>query len=141
MHCGMCGYDFDPSELACHASCPLGAACMVVCCPRCGYSTVDPQRSSLSRRLLHLFDRNSPAAATGGPEGTVRLLDLKPGQGGHVCDVGGGGSRLAHLSQYGLLPGTPIRLTQKRPVPIVQVGQTDLALDMAIAAEIYVDVH
>ena len=27
-----------------------------------------------------------------------------------------------------LLPGTPVRLTQKRPVPIVEVGQTELQL-------------
>jgi DtxR family Mn-dependent transcriptional regulator len=88
-----------------------------------------------------MFDRKSPAVAPARQEGTVRLLDLKPGQSGHVCDVGGEGSnKLAQLSQYGLLPGTPIRLTQKHPVPIVQVGQTDLALDMAVAAEIYVDV-
>ena len=141
MHCSMCGYDFDPSELTCHGSCPLGAGCMVICCPRCGYSTVDTERSTLTRRLLGMFDRKSPAATPDKPVGTVRLLDLKPGQGGHVCDVGGeGSSTLAHLSQYGLLPGTPIRLTQKRPVPIVRVGQTDLALDMSVAAEIYVDV-
>jgi len=140
MRCSMCGYDFDPSELACHASCPLGAGCMVICCPRCGYSTVDPERSRLTRRLLRMFDRKSPATAPASLEGTVRLLHLKPGQDGHVCDVGGEGGRLARLSQYGLLPGTPIRLTQKRPVPIVQVGQTELALDISVAAEIYVDV-
>jgi Fe2+ transport system protein FeoA len=74
---------------------------------------------------------------------TIRLLDLRPGECAHVADVDGPGAEgdiLLHLSRYGLLPGTPVRLARKRPVPIVQVGQTDLAIDHAIAARIYVDV-
>jgi Fe2+ transport system protein FeoA len=65
---------------------------------------------------------------------------------GHVADLGGegdgggDGDLWLQLSQYGLLPGTPICLTRKYPVPIVRVGQTDLALDRAIAARIYVDI-
>lgn len=158
MRCAMCGYEFEQSELICHSACPLGAHCMVVCCPRCGYSTVDPARSSLTRRLFHLFQvRNGEFEMQNKGESdsiphsipySIRLLDLKPGQSGHIADAGDGegekavrnGAALAHLSQYGLLPGTPVLLTQKRPVPIVRVGQTELALDHSVAAEIYVDV-
>ena len=57
-----------------------------------------------------------------------------------MADVTGDADTLLQLSQYGLLPGTPIRLARKYPVPIVQLGQTDLALDRAVAARIYVDV-
>jgi Fe2+ transport system protein FeoA len=45
------------------------------------------------------------------------------------------------LSQYGLLSGTPIRLARKYPVVIVQVGQTDLAIDRLVAARIFVDMN
>ncbi len=144
MRCAMCGYEFAQSELTCHAACPLGVHCMVVCCPRCGYSTVDPARSGLTRRVMRLFRRGKGSTGSAPVQRTVSLLDLKPGQGGYISEIGegaGGETGLfAHLSQYGLLPGTPVRLAQKRPVPIVQIGETDLALDQAVAAEISVDV-
>ena len=47
-------------------------------------------------------------------------------------------SRLVKLSNLGLVPGATIRLQQKQPAPIVAVGETTLALERAIAAEIYV---
>jgi Fe2+ transport system protein FeoA len=145
----MCGYEYDPSQLMCHAACPLGAHCAVICCPRCGYSTVDPARSNLTHRLVNLFKRRPAATdATEGAVGadaivvgTTRLLDLKPGQVGHVADVGGDTDTLLQLSQYGLLSGTPIRLARKYPVVIVQVGQTDLAIDRLVAARIFVDMN
>jgi len=46
--------------------------------------------------------------------------------------------RLVKLSTLGLVPGATIRLQQLRPAPVVHVGETTLALDHAIAAEIYV---
>ncbi len=147
--CAMCGYEYDASLLTCHAGCPLAPHCTVICCPRCGYSTVDPARSDYTQRFIRLFRRKSvapgvPGALAETPTGTgtgsaIRLLDLKPGQSGHVVDVGGDTDILLQLSQYGLLPGTPVRLARKYPVPIVQVGQTDLALDRSVAARIFVD--
>jgi Fe2+ transport system protein FeoA len=163
MRCAMCGYEFEQAELNCHAGCPLGGHCAVICCPRCGYSTVDPLRTSLASRLLHLFGQrggdlilregkfsSEPANTRSGV--MVRLLDLRPGESGHISDIEAWSAEpaesaetkarsatLASLSQYGLLPGTPVRLTQKRPVPIVEVGQTELALDYSVAAEICVD--
>jgi Fe2+ transport system protein FeoA len=135
----MCGYEFDAQQLACHSNCPLGDGCLVICCPRCGYGMVNPARSTLSqwaRRLLARRARPAPPSDAPG----VPLLSLEPGQGGQVVAMDGDSpERLHHLSQYGLTPGTPIRLRQKRPVPIVQVGETDLALDAPIAATIYVE--
>ena len=149
MRCAMCGYEFEQSQLTCHGACPLGAHCMVVCCPRCGYSTVDSSRSRLSRRLASLFGKanrrsaqlqeigTAPACA----EATVCLLELKPGEGGFISEARGDANGWEYLSRYGLLPGTPVRLTQKRPVPIVQIGQTELAIDHTVAAQIFVDVR
>jgi DtxR family Mn-dependent transcriptional regulator len=47
-------------------------------------------------------------------------------------------ARLVKLSDLGLLPGVTLRLQQKRPATVVAVGETTLALDRDIAAEIYV---
>jgi Fe2+ transport system protein FeoA len=137
MHCTMCGYEFERSQLTCHAACPLGAACMVVCCPRCGYSTVDENRSKMSRWAQRLLKKS----AQPGPVGSVgvRLLDMRPGQEGHIADIEGKNDLLRQLSHYGPTPGTPVRLQQKKPVPVVQVGETDLALDSSIAGQIFVE--
>ncbi len=46
--------------------------------------------------------------------------------------------RLARLAGLGLLPGVSVTLRQKSPTPVVRVGGLTLALDPAIAGEIYV---
>ena len=68
----------------------------------------------------------------------MTVMDLEPGQQAVVAEVEGDPARALQLSHYGLTPGTPITLTQKRPLPVVQVGRTDLALDAAVAYSIYV---
>jgi Fe2+ transport system protein FeoA len=102
---------------------------------------VDPARSRLSRwmqRLLHPGGVPGPAPTPGGPG--VPLLALEPGQEGQVLSMDDDRSeRLEHLGQFGLTPGATIRLVQKRPVPVVQVGCTDLALDLPVAQAIYID--
>lgn len=148
MHCAMCGYEFEPSQLTCHRGCPLGAHCMVICCPRCGYSTVDSARAVVTRGLLRLFGKGEGASKhdessddSGGQERTtVRLIDMQRGQRGYIAELGGETPAWNYLSRYGLLAGTPVRLLQKRPVPVVQVGETELALEYSVAAEIQVEV-
>ncbi|MEK6635800.1 MAG: metal-dependent transcriptional regulator [Planctomycetota bacterium] len=46
--------------------------------------------------------------------------------------------RLDRLSSMGLLPGVQIRLHQRQPTYIIQMGETQIALDNAIARDIYV---
>ena len=47
-------------------------------------------------------------------------------------------SRLNKLSALGLVPGSLIRLQQRRPAFVVRVGETQLSLDDAVAREIIV---
>lgn len=47
-------------------------------------------------------------------------------------------ARLDRLGAYGLVPRSMIRLHQKRPSFVVQIDETDLALDLDIARDIYV---
>jgi DtxR family transcriptional regulator, Mn-dependent transcriptional regulator len=65
-------------------------------------------------------------------------MDLEPGQEAVVTEVAGDPARAQQLSHYGLTPGISVTLTQKRPLPVIQVGRTDLALDAAVACQIYV---
>jgi DtxR family Mn-dependent transcriptional regulator len=46
--------------------------------------------------------------------------------------------RLVRLSNLGLVPGATVALQQKSPAAVLRLGETTLALDTAIAAEIYV---
>lgn len=56
MKCALCGYEFAERELTCHSSCPLAHHCAVICCPNCGYQTVDESRSAIVT-LLNRFRR------------------------------------------------------------------------------------
>lgn len=140
MRCAMCGYEFDATGLACHTSCPLGSQCMVICCPHCGYSTVNPARSRLLTWVERWIKRPAPRLTRPAAPGPLSLLDLAPGQAGRVVALGDSEpDQLLHLSDYGLMPGAPVRLCQRRPTPIIQVGETELALDASLAADVYVE--
>jgi predicted Zn-ribbon and HTH transcriptional regulator len=49
MKCALCGYEFTLDDVRCSSACPLASGCPVVCCPRCGYQTLDESRSALVR--------------------------------------------------------------------------------------------
>jgi DtxR family transcriptional regulator, Mn-dependent transcriptional regulator len=67
------------------------------------------------------------------------LSVLPPGQDGRVVHlVPRDHQRLMRLSALGLVPGAQVHLQQKRPAVVVRVGETTLALEPDVAAEIYV---
>jgi hypothetical protein len=43
------------------ASCPLHSDCSTSCCPRCGTSNINPQRSRLARWLQRAFNGEKEA--------------------------------------------------------------------------------
>lgn len=47
-------------------------------------------------------------------------------------------ARLARLGSLGIVPGVVVHLQQRSPAAVIRVGETTLALDPAIAGEIYV---
>lgn len=48
------------------------------------------------------------------------------------------GLRLDRLAVLGILPGSEIRIHQKRPAYVIRIGETDVALDDEIVRDIYV---
>jgi Fe2+ transport system protein FeoA len=133
MRCPLCGHPLDPSALAC-SHCPLRGACAVLCCPNCGYQIVDESRSAtvrLFRRIRRPQPEPSPACLPLGhtPVGLeVEVVDMSRLS----------AERLERLSTYGLVPGKPLRLLQRHPSPIVEVGETELALERDILDQIQV---
>jgi len=68
-----------------------------------------------------------------------RLSDLALGQSGRITVIAPKfHSRLERLGTFGVVPGAEIRLKQKFPSFVIDVGETTLALDKDIAQEIYV---
>jgi DtxR family Mn-dependent transcriptional regulator len=67
------------------------------------------------------------------------LRDLDPGEAGRIVFLlPGSPSRMSRLGNLGLLPGSRVRLVQKAPSYVIEIGETTLALEEAIAGEIFV---
>ena len=67
------------------------------------------------------------------------LSSLKPGQKGRVAYIGTDDRRrLEQLSALGIVPDVVLRLLQKRLAAVIQVGETEVAIDFGIARQIYV---
>jgi hypothetical protein len=45
MRCQLCGFEFEAGLGSRCLACPLGASCTTICCPNCGYQTIDESQS------------------------------------------------------------------------------------------------
>jgi Fe2+ transport system protein FeoA len=144
MTCELCGFEFDAGGLACHTGCPVGSKCSLICCPNCGYQEVDETRSVVARTLFRLWpSKTAPKTAAGqrpaGAGDAVPLAHLAKGASAEVRSLDGmPESRLARLSAFGLVPGTEVLVRQRRPVPVIALGETELAVNEEILAQIWV---
>ncbi len=57
IQCPLCGHSFEPSENDACRGCPLGLDCPLICCPACGYMTIDPSQSTVMRIIEGLKSR------------------------------------------------------------------------------------
>lgn len=73
-------------------------------------------------------------------EPLVQPLDrLRVGERGRIVYIAPRESEsLVRLSTLGLVPGATVHLQQKSPAAVLRIGETTLAVDPAIASEIYV---
>lgn len=71
---------------------------------------------------------------------TRLLTDLKPNVQARILGFAPSISvdRKAHLQAYGIIPGNILRVQQSRPIMIVQVEHTEIALEFGLAELIYV---
>jgi DtxR family Mn-dependent transcriptional regulator len=69
----------------------------------------------------------------------VPLTDLEIGDRGRIIFiVPKSHARLDKLGSLGLVPGSNVRIHQKRPAYVIEIGETTLGLDPDIVKEIYV---
>ncbi len=67
------------------------------------------------------------------------LTELHPGEEGRIVFIAPKHhARLDRLSIMGIIPGSTIKLHQKRPSYVLEIGETTLAVDADIVKEIYV---
>lgn len=67
------------------------------------------------------------------------LTELHPGEEGRIVFIAPKNHmRLDRLSTMGIIPGSIVRLHQKRPSYVLEIGETTLAVDSEIVKEIYV---
>ena len=69
------------------------------------------------------------------------MKDIEPGSRARIVFIAPKDhGRMDRLSSLGIVPGTEILLHQKKPAFVIRAGETELALDIEIAGEIYVRV-
>lgn len=132
--CPLCGFEFEPADTLCEHGCPLRAACGLIRCPGCEYEFPEAPRSvSWLRRLF------GPPARRGVPAGMRTVRELAAGERAEVVAVADAApGRSNALAVFGLVPGSEVRLVQRRPSFVLQVGETVLALEAAVAGSIVV---
>lgn len=68
-----------------------------------------------------------------------RLTEIPPGAEAEVCLlVTRFASRLDRLAPFGIVPGNRVRVRRLRPAVVLEIGETTLALDRAVAEDIFV---
>lgn len=88
-------------------------------------------------------EAGAPVPSTGGCQGldceSVRLTSLRPGAHGIVsCLEEPWTADAARLAGLGLLPGVRLRVVQRFPAYILQLGHTEIAMDEGLAAHVRV---
>lgn len=135
VQCPLCSFEFLPVGDACHTGCPLAGHCHMICCPNCGYQMVDTTRSRLAGWLRRLWPQGAqPDRTAGGPRPLPLVLGQAPLRETLVVQsLDGLAPQIqARFSVLGLLPGAQVQLLQRRPAPIVRVGETELAVGLEL---------
>lgn len=133
-HCPLCGFEIRRHGFICERSCPFNKSCQVSRCPNCHYTIAEP--SKFLRWVRKLFRSRRPALTS---DSLLGLNELEEGEQSElVCLNCAQTSRRNRLAVYGLIPGSRIVLQQKHPTFVIQIGETELALEADIAKEIFV---
>jgi Fe2+ transport system protein FeoA len=155
----MCGFSYTPAEHASCEGCPIQKGCTMVCCPSCGYQTINPASSTVVRmaeagrsgwqRLRRRLRKSAaPGINTEGhplqsPEETTEFL-LTAVIPGHEARIAGfspdiSAERKSRLQAYGLVAGQVVRVLQHNPVTVVVIEHLELAMETELARAVLVN--
>jgi hypothetical protein len=139
--CSMCGHHYDPDQhLACQ-SCPMHANCSLVCCPKCGYQTVNQRNSFLVRLTRSLSRHRKRTRYAGKAAGGTTLADVPPGGQAEFAGFSDTfpADRKVYLQAYGLVLNHQVQVVQQSPVTIIRLDQVELAIENDLARGILVN--
>jgi len=95
--------------------------------PKCPHGKPIPQGS-----CCRIFEKRVDPLIT-------RLVDLAPGTEARIVFIAPRTSaRLNRLAVMGIVPGTNVRLVQKKPAVVISAGETSIAVEDEVATEIWV---
>lgn len=119
----------------------MNSGCYLVCCPNCGYQTVDPGRSKLVRLLRFFSKIRLQSSTTQKSQSRLCLADVPPGCKAEVVGFTAEfpPDRKESLQAYGLVLNYPLQVLQHKPVTILRVDQIELALESDLAKGILVE--
>ena len=141
--CPMCGFEFERGDTLCAHGCPLGSLCRLVRCPSCAYEFPEiPRTVSWAQRMFRRRRRLPLAAdvAHALPKHVRTADELESGERAKVLCLGASATdRHRTLTVFGVVPGAEIQMIQRQPACVIQVGETELALDPVIAQDILVE--
>ncbi|MBN2143278.1 MAG: ferrous iron transport protein A [Candidatus Aureabacteria bacterium] len=133
--CPLCGFEFEKDDTACAHGCPFNEVCHLIRCPSCHYEFHDqPQTLSWFQKFFKKNKETCPPI-----KGNYQsILQMKDGEEGTVAVICAHGSRKNSLAVFSLVPGSKIRMLQHTPAVLIQIGETQLALDTEIAKNIFI---
>jgi hypothetical protein len=157
----MCGFQYTPAEHASCKGCPIQKGCTMVCCPSCGYQTVNPASSSVVRmaeagrsgwqRLRRRLQKQGKPSKTGsrslpGTNGEIVEQILTAVLPGHEARIAGftpdiSAERKARLQAYGLVAEQVVRVVQHNPVTVVVIEHLELAMETELAQAVLVKIE
>lgn len=130
--CPLCGAGMGTGSAAGCARCPMSWSCDLLKCPRCGYQF--PRGSRLVAWAKRLLRRGRPETVPG----RATLDDVARGATCVVSGVDGGPALRVKLAHLGLAEGASVRVDQRRPALVLQVGATRFAVEPALARRVSV---
>jgi Fe2+ transport system protein FeoA len=138
--CSMCGYTYISSQHKACQGCPINQGCSMVCCPKCGFEMIDPQKSAgykivtrIRNRFNHKRNLNHHRVLSliqGIPGKKVRISGFNP-----QIDP----ERRARLQAYGVNVGQIVTIIQHAPVTIVLIEHLELAIESDLAHKIQIE--
>jgi Fe2+ transport system protein FeoA len=135
--CSLCGFAYAPGGAVCRErACPMAVfGCTLEHCPRCGFSAPDERSSRLARWVRRMLSRPKLAESAD----ATSVADLRPGTSATIKAVGGAPEVQARLAAQGLVAGAGLRLVQRWPSYVIEMGDTTLAFERTVAESVRVE--
>ena len=143
IQCPMCSHRyFSQDHLGCQ-SCPVNKDCSLVCCPACGYQTINARKSKFARFVQSLLLKRPERDHTEPDHADVTLAEVPAGCKARVQEFSEDlpSDRRAYLQAYGLVPDYWVQVLQHSPVTIIRLDHLELALENDLARSIKVHQH